>query len=92
MAFIDHPPSGTWRSSPFVRGRRYRVLKEAPSHDGRLTAGELLEYFGAYVGIYDGVSVYAFTNELGQERTWVVHDDEPLESWSIFFAAVADAA
>jgi hypothetical protein len=67
------------------------VLKDAPSYEGCLTAGEVLNYFGAYVGIYHGVSVYAFTNDRGQERTWVLGDDEPLETWSSVFAPVADA-
>ena len=87
MAFIEHPPTGTWRGSPFVAGSYYRVLKDAPSCEGRLNAGEVLKYFGAYVGIHDGVSVYAFTNDAGQERTWVFYDDEPIESWSNFFVA-----
>jgi hypothetical protein len=91
MAFIEHSPSGTWRGSPFVRGHHYRVLKNAPSYEGQLTTGEVLVYFGAYVGIYYGVSVYAFTNELGEERTWVLGDDEPLESWLNFFAPVPNA-
>jgi hypothetical protein len=91
MAFIEHPPPGTWRGSPFVAGHHYRVLKDAPSYHGRLHAGELLRYFGAYIGTYDGVSVYAFTNEDGQERTWILRDDEPLESWSSIFAAEPNA-
>ena len=91
MAFIEYPPPGTWRGSPFVRGRRYRVLKEAPSYHGHLIVGEELEYFGAYVGIHDGVSVYAFTNGEGQERTWVLGDEQPLESWIEVFAAAANA-
>lgn len=91
MAFIEHPPPGTWRGSPFVAGRRYRVLKDAPAYEGRLSPGEVVKYFGAYVGIYDGVSVYAFTDEHGQERTWVLRDDEPLESWSSVFSAEPDA-
>jgi hypothetical protein len=91
MAFIEHSPPGTWRGSPFVPGQRYRVLKEAPSYEGHLIAGEVLEYFGAYVGIQVGVSVYAFTNHLGKERTWVLADDEPLHGWSRFFAAEANA-
>jgi hypothetical protein len=91
MTFIGHPPPGSWRGSPFIRGRRYRVLKEAPSYEGFLAVGEVLLYFGAYVGIYHGVSVYAFMTDLGQERTWMLCDDEPLETWSSFFAPVANA-
>ena len=90
MAFIEHPPPGTGRGSPFARGRRYRVLKEAPSHQGHLVVSEVLEYFGAYVGIYYGVSIYAFTNAQGQERTWMLDDNQPLEQWSDIFATVAD--
>src|SRR6185503_5409752 len=88
VAFIEHTPPGTWRGSPFVKGRRYRVLREAPSYAGTLSAGEVVEYFGAYYGIYDGVSVYAFTNDQAQERTWMLHDDEPLERWSDVFEAI----
>ena len=91
MVFIEQNPWGTWRGSPFVQGHRYRVLKEGPSYDGHLSPGEVLGYFGAYYGIYDGVSVYAFKNDQGQERTWMLRDDEPLESWNRVFSPDADA-
>ena len=91
MAFIEHPPPGTWRGSPFVRGHRYRVLKEAQSYQGHLTVGEEVEYFGAYVGIHDGVSVYAFTNDEGQERTWMLGDEESLDGWVEVFAPTTKA-
>jgi hypothetical protein len=91
MAFIEHPPPGTWRGSPFAKGRRYRVLLDAPSYEGHLRVGEILSYFGAYVGIYDGVSIYAFTNEQGQGRTWLLSNRDPLEQWSKVFAPVTEA-
>jgi hypothetical protein len=91
MAFIEHSPTGTWRGTPFVRGRRYLVLQEAPSYSGHLVIGEVLEYFGAYHGIHDSVSVYAFKTDHGQERTWILHDEEPFETSSRVFSAVADS-
>jgi hypothetical protein len=63
----------------------------AHSFEGRLGVGEVLRYVGAYYGIYDGVSVYAFTDERGRERTWMLYDNEPLEVWPRVFAAVTNA-
>jgi hypothetical protein len=88
MAFIEHRPPGTWRGSPFVESQRYVVLAEAPSYDGQLSVGEIVKYVGAYYGIHDEVSVYAFTDDQGHERTWMLYDNEPLETWSRIFAAV----
>ena len=90
MAFIEHNPTGTWRGSPFVRGHRYRVLETAPSYLGQLTVDEIIQYIGAYHGIYDGVSVYAFINAQGQERTWLLYNDEPLENWPRIFEALLE--
>jgi hypothetical protein len=90
MAFIEYPSARLSRDSPFVRGHRYRVVQDAPSYSGYLAAGECLMYFGAYIGIYDGVHVYAFTNEHGQERTWLVRWDEPRDKWSKVFTALPD--
>ncbi len=91
MAFIEYPPPSNLPDGPFVRGRRYHVLQEARSYSGHLTAGEILTYFGPYIGIYDGVYVYAFTNGQGQERTWLRRFEEPEADWSRIFAAVPDA-
>jgi hypothetical protein len=90
MAFIENRPTGTSRGNPFIRGHRYRVLREAPSYTGYLTVGEIVEYFGSYYGIYDGASVYAFIDDQGRERTWMLYDDEPLEIWTRIFEAIGN--
>jgi hypothetical protein len=91
MAFIEYPSNRMSSDGPFVRGHRYQVLQDAPSFSGRLTAGEKLTFFGRYIGIYDGVYAYAFTNERGEERTWEVSLTEPEAAWSEFFAELPSA-
>jgi hypothetical protein len=89
MAFIEHPSARISSDGPFVRGRKYRVLRDAPSYSGHLTAGEQLTFFGRYIGIHDDVYVYAFTNERGDERTWQVSLKEPETAWSEFFTELS---
>jgi hypothetical protein len=88
MPFLRSNLSGTWRGSPFVLGQRYRVIAPGPSYSGELAVGEVLKYFGAAYGHYDGVSVYVFVTDCDQERTWTLYDDEPLELWSSIFEPV----
>lgn len=91
MTFLVPNLPGTWRGSPFLKGARYRVLQPAPSYQGRLTVGEVLTYFGASYGHYFGESVYVFTNDEGEERTWLLPDAESLDDWSRIFIAATDA-
>jgi hypothetical protein len=92
MTFIERKPGRTWRGSPLFEGQAYRVLVVAPSYPhGDFSPGEVLKYYGASYSHYDNMSVYVFTNADGQERTWVLFDDQPLESWSSVFAPVANA-
>ena len=85
MSFRFPDFSGTWREVPFIVGQRYRVIRTARSHDGSLTVGESLKYLGANYGHYDEVSVYVFVTDSGEERTWMLYDDQPLELWSSIF-------
>lgn len=92
MTFIEHKPGRTWRGSPFAEGQWYRVLRAAPSYPpGDLSPGEIRKYYGASYSHYDNMSVYVFINANGQERTWALFDDEPVEAWLIIFAAMANA-
>ena len=88
MHFLGHKLTGTHRGSPFIVGNRYRVISAARSYTGSLTVGEILSYYGAAVGIYDNISAYVFSTDDGQERTWILCDDEPLELWLTIFKAV----
>jgi hypothetical protein len=85
MTFIEHNPTGTWRGSPFLDRHWYRIRANAPSYDGQIEIGEVLKYFGAYYGQYYGETIYAFVNLAGQERTWRVGDDEPIDNWETIF-------
>lgn len=92
MTFIEHKPGGrVSRGSPFALSGRYRVLRAAPSYKGHLIPGEVLTYHGASYSHYDNLSVYIFITAEGLERTWALHDDEPLEQWSSIFEVVSDA-
>ena len=91
MSFLVPNLPGTWRGSPFALGQRYRVIAAARSYSGSLVVGEVLKYFGASYGIHEEVSVYVFVNDDGQERTWLVYDDDPLEAWSSVFQPVENA-
>ena len=83
----------TWRGTPFEIGQRYRVLKAASSlpPEQSLVPGEVVTYQQCGYSRYDSTSIYAFTNEHGVERSWWLHDDEPLENWRGVFAAIENA-
>jgi hypothetical protein len=89
MTFIERKPGRSPRGSPFVAGNWYRVLSPAPSYPwgNNLSTDELLKYFGASYSHYDSMTVYVFTNAAGQERTWILYDEEPLDEWRTHFAA-----
>jgi hypothetical protein len=80
--------SPTWRGSPFRVGGRYVTTKSVRSFpaDESLCEGEIVVYQGSGYGRYDSSSIYAFTSESGQERSWWLHDDEPMEQWLSLFA------
>jgi hypothetical protein len=84
--FIEHDLPGTWRDEPFIPGCQYCVLQSAPSWEGQLSPDEVLTYYGATYSHYDGCTVYVFTTGQGKERTWLLRDDEPTESWSRVFS------
>lgn len=89
--FLEANLPGAPRGCPFRVDRTYRVLQEAPSYSGtgQLIMGEILKFVGSSYGTYDGVSVYVFTGESGEEKTWALHDDESLDSWTDIFTGVA---
>ena len=80
--------SPTWRGSPFRVGARYMMTKSVRSSlaDESLCEGEIVVYQGSGYSRYDSLSIYAFISESGQERSWFLHDDEPMEDWPSLFA------
>ncbi|MFL5328955.1 MAG: hypothetical protein ACJ8C4_08555 [Gemmataceae bacterium] len=60
-----------------------------PEHS--LVLGEIVTYQQCGYSHYDSTSIYAFTNEYGVERSWWLHDDEPLEKWRDVFATIENA-
>ncbi len=90
--FIHHMQASTptWKGTPFEIGRRYRVLKAASSlpPEQSLAPGEVVTYQQCGYSRYDSTSIFAFTNEEGVERSWWLHDDEPLENLRDVFAAI----
>jgi hypothetical protein len=86
----------TWtpapRGTPFQIGARYRPLKAVATFppEQSLIAGEVVIYQQSGYSRYDGCSIYAFVNELGEERSWWLSDDASDDSWREVFAQVKD--
>ena len=88
-------PSGTWRGTPFVVNRSYRVIALSKWWDcgpqwchGSPGMGLVLRYIGANYSHYDGASAYRFTSKYSKEFWWYLHNDEPLEKWKSVFSLV----
>jgi hypothetical protein len=87
---MSEPSGDRTQDSPFIKGQRYRVIKRAPSWIGRLVVGELLTYEGSVYDSETKHTIFIFQG-VQEQRTWAIHDDEPLNSWSIYFAGCDDA-
>lgn len=71
------------RGCPFRVGSRYMTTKwvRAFPPDESLPEGEIVVYQGSAYSFYDSLSLYAFVSESGQDRSWSIHDDEPMDLW-----------
>jgi hypothetical protein len=78
----------TWRGSSIRVGGRYMTTKSVRSFpaDESLCEGEIVVYQGSGYSRYDPSSIYAFISESGPGRSWLLHDDEPIEHWLSLFA------
>jgi Arc/MetJ-type ribon-helix-helix transcriptional regulator len=86
------PPGlrGTLRGSPFEKGHRYRVIAEAPGWNDSLNVGEVITYERSTWSRYDEATIYIFRSNENKERTWILRDDDSLESWRRVFEPVRD--
>ncbi len=76
--------------SPFIEGQRYRVIRPAPSWIGCLVAGDLLTYQGSVYDPDTKNTIFLFQG-VREQKTWTLHDDEPLSDWNLFFVRCDDA-
>ena len=73
----------SWRTSPFVLGRRYRARRDFKALRDAFSAGDNLLYESDAYSAYHGFTGYVFS-QVGSDkkRAWDIHDDEDLASFS----------
>jgi hypothetical protein len=80
-----------WRQHSFVEGESYRVIADCDVSLERVYQfrnGEVVVFGRDYYSHYDGLSVYSFRSQTGEERFWALHDDEPGDKWRTYFERV----
>lgn len=83
--------AGTWREHPFVRGAKYRVIKDCAYLNFRFIAGSIVEFDSSGYERYDSTSLFRFYQKrsiLGkrEELIWSLNDDEPDSKIRDYFA------
>ena len=83
------PSGASWRQSPFVSGRKYRVRRDFKSLRDNFRTGEILTYAHDSYSRYDNYTGYFFS-QAGTDnlRVWDVHDDGFLGFWKTLFEEV----
>jgi hypothetical protein len=78
----------TWRDSPLTEGKKYRVLKDFRQPQSIFKADEVLKYENAEYSRYDNSTMFFFKAKGGHQKTWWLHDDEPVEKYKDLFVEV----
>ena len=80
----------SWRPSPFIPGRRYRVREAFQAHRDRFQAGEILTYDRDAYSAYHGCTGYFFSQPSSDSlRSWAGYDNDDPARWNEFFEAMA---
>lgn len=81
--------SRPWRTSPFVVGHCYRVLRDFTALRDQFQAGEILTFHSVAYSRYDSYTGYFFTQSGAPHlRAWDIHDDEDIAIWQTLLMEV----
>ena len=77
------------RRTLFTVGSKYRVSKDTVTANWSFVAGEEVEFVAAGYSRYDSDWVFTFRSlSSGEQRSWLLHDDEPIALALEVFVAV----
>ncbi len=78
-----------WSKRPHLLkpGERYRVTRDVPPGLSSFSKGELLTFKEAAYSRYDSSYFYSFSNDSGELKSFILHDDKPVEWLTETFAA-----
>lgn len=74
------------RKAIFTPGARYRVKQKA---HGGFEAGEIVIFERVAYSHYDNTHYFEFHSESGAGKSWLLNDNDPLDTWQQIFELIS---